>query len=383
MQYILLVLISLFSLKNCNSEKQPVNEPQLVHVENVSWQPTTVNLPAKEKEKGFRIEDALPSGYVKDGTADYTVYIQQAIFNHDNLIFPAFPLKINDAGLKVGSNKTLKFLKGSELRLAPSDKGKYAIIDIRNAQNVTLIDPVIIGDRAKHLGSSGEWGMGVNIVSSKNVTVYNARITDCWGDGIYIAGHPERGPSKDVKIVNAYLKSNRRNGISIISVDGLELISPYSGYNDGIDPKCGIDIEPNKASDHIKNIRIVDARTEYNPGTGISVGINKLYGSADQKVNIDIQNHVDYGSLNGFLISCSTSYSKNGEKVSGSIRITDPVWKYNPKASLSVYKLREPALFLQVQNAKVTDVAGKSIPKADFNKSVLASTGSKNKIELN
>ncbi len=377
----LLVLIAFMLFTACTGKPEKKAAPVMVYQEELQWQPVAVAFNDRT-EDGFRLEKALPSGYVKDGSEDYTAFIQQAIVNHDRIIFPAFPLKINEIGLRIPSDKTIIFPKGSELRLAATDKGKYAIIDIRNARNVELVGPVVVGDRDKHIGSGGEWGMGINIVSSENVRVYNARVTKCWGDGIYVAGSSERGPSRNIRIVNAYCRDNRRNGISVISADGLDLISPYSGYNEGIDPQCGIDIEPNKPGDRIRNIRIVDARTEYNPGAGISIGINKLYGSGDQQVSVDIRKPVDYGSMDGFLISCSASRSKNGEKVSGTITVTDPVWKYNPKTSLSVHKLREPALKVRVSNAAVTDPQGKKIAEDAFHQQVRATLRTPEQVAL-
>ncbi len=59
----------------------------------------------------YYIEKALPVGYVKNGTVDYTSYIQTAINNNSNLVFPAFPILINDKGLNIGSNKVIRNCK--------------------------------------------------------------------------------------------------------------------------------------------------------------------------------------------------------------------------------------------------------------------------------
>ncbi|HEY1025862.1 MAG TPA: hypothetical protein VGE26_11900 [Sphingobacteriaceae bacterium] len=373
------LLIALFSFKACRNGEVKAQEPAMVFVEQLEWRPSPAENFLASTEKSFDVESILPDGYVKDGSVDYTAHIQEAIFKHPNLKFPPFPIKINDKGLKIGSNQTITFPEGSELRLEPTTEGKYAVLEIRNAENVKIFNPVIIGDRDNHLGSTGEWGMGIRIVSSKNIEIYNPKVSKCWGDGLYIAGHPDHGPSRNVKIVNAYCRDNRRNGISVISVDGLKLISPYSGYNDGIDPKSGIDIEPNRPTDQIRNIEVVNPQTEYNPGTGISIGINKLYGSGNQQINIEVQQHIDYGSMNAFLISCANKYSRMGERVSGTINITDPVWKYNANAALSVFKFREPALYLNVTDPKVTDIAGKNLSKEAFKQTVEAKMGSNSK----
>src|SRR5690606_17673996 len=124
------------------------------------------------------------------------------------------------------------------------------------------------------------------------------KVTKCWGDGIYISGNTDKGVPRNITIVNAYLKDNRRNGISVISINGLKLENLYSGFNIGTAPMCGIDVEPNSSKDEIRNIVINNAKTEFNGGTGISVGLNKLYGNKDKYVSIHINNPVDYSSEN-------------------------------------------------------------------------------------
>ena len=140
---------------------------------------------------GYKLEDSFPSGYVKDGSVDYTSVIQAVIDRYPNVVFPNFPLLINDTGLKVPSNRSITFLEGSELRLKPSSKANYDMIVMRSASNVTLYNPVLIGDRYKHLGTSGEWGMGISINGSSNITIVNPKAREMWGDGIYIG--PDNG----------------------------------------------------------------------------------------------------------------------------------------------------------------------------------------------
>src|SRR5690606_37491525 len=163
---------------------------------------------------------------------------------YSELVFPGFPLLINDGGLKIPSNRTIYFSEGSELRLKPTSKANYAIIHIKNASNITLHNPRITGDRYSHKGTVGEWGNGIAIYSSSNITINEAQVYDCWGDGIYL-GTSGNGTNKDIKLVKPYLKSNRRAGISVTDADGLQIISAYAGYSDGTSPYCGINVEPN------------------------------------------------------------------------------------------------------------------------------------------
>src|ERR1700740_1030002 len=61
----------------------------------------------------YNVQNALPSGYVTDGSVDYTSFIQNAVSQHSSVVFPGFPIMVNDAGINIGSNKTLTFLNGS------------------------------------------------------------------------------------------------------------------------------------------------------------------------------------------------------------------------------------------------------------------------------
>src|SRR5690606_33584071 len=150
----------------------------------------------------YYVENALPAGYVKDGTVDYTCYLQSEIKKYSVIVFPAFAIQVNDKGLLIRSNRKIYFTEGSELRLKPTSKSKYDVIKIDRVSNVTLIGPKIIGDRNKHIGTSGEWGNGIGIYSSSNIYMENPRVYDCWGDGIYI-GRRDNSVSKDVTIVSA------------------------------------------------------------------------------------------------------------------------------------------------------------------------------------
>ncbi|NEU08804.1 right-handed parallel beta-helix repeat-containing protein [Flavihumibacter sp. R14] len=273
------------------------------------------------------IIDDLPVGYVKNGTVDYTLYVQRALNRYDNVVFPPFPILINDTGLKISSNTTITFLKGSLLKLKPSQETGYAILDIKNANNITLVNPVIQGDRFNHLGKGGEWGMGISIKGSSNINVIGARITDCWGDGIYIGQVGKGDVPKNIFIKDAYLSKNRRDGISIISVNGLVLENVYSAHHDGTKPMCGINFETNNPGCEIKNVKVINPKTEYNGGSGIQIGISTLLGGNPKKVDVKIINHVDVGSKSfAVKVACNRKNGIYGGEVLGKISIINPTW---------------------------------------------------------
>lgn len=279
------------------------------------------------KIKQVNIVDYLPRHYAKDGTVDYTTYIQEAIDKNDNLTFPEFPLLVNSRGLTIGSNKTIVFLKGSKLRMQSNSKTHYSVLNLNDVSNVKLHNPVIVGDRYEHLGSKGEWGMGISIKGCENIEIYGSKISNCWGDGIYLGQTNANRVNRNIVIKNAHLTKNRRDGISIISVDGLVLENVFSSFHDGTKPMCGINFEPNNPSCRIKNVKVVNPRTEHNKGSGIQIGLRTLLGRGLQKVDIKIINHIDIGSQSfAMKVAANRKPGIVGGSIDGLVTIIKPSW---------------------------------------------------------
>jgi hypothetical protein len=89
----------------------------------------------------------------------------------------------------------------------------------------------------------------------------------CGGDGFYIQG------ANDVRICSVTAENNRRQGLSIIQVNGLEIKN--SSYTHGTRPGAGIDIEPDNDEQHVANVRIHDSQFLDNEGPGIAVVAKK------------------------------------------------------------------------------------------------------------
>ena len=144
---------------------------------------------------------------------------------------------------------------------------------------------LIIGDVGKHKyidGSSSEWGKGLNIIASSDVLIEDLCITLCTGDGIYISGNNESAigeyefASKNVRLTKVVCDDNRRQGLSIIHVDGL-IVRDCSFINTGrtesTAPSAGIDIEPNVTNGRnmsVRNIVIDNCLIKNNKGMAVA-----------------------------------------------------------------------------------------------------------------
>ncbi|HLF51188.1 right-handed parallel beta-helix repeat-containing protein [Flavobacterium sp.] len=300
----------------------------------------------KEKLKAYDLTRSLPKGYLKNGTKDYTKYLQDGMNNYRVVIFPNFPVLVNKEGLGIKSNSTVIFQKNSKLIMEPNAMDSYQVLRLFNIKNSVVYFPVIKGDRNYHLDTKGEWGMGISIMGSSNIKIINPKISDCWGDGIYIG--KSLNSSKNINIYYPELDNNRRNGISIVSGDRIFVESPLVSNTHGTMPGCGIDIEPNNNNDEINNIFINNPITYNNERYGISIYMKFLRGKLKKDVNISINNHLDNGSISGFIIDEPSGSYKADRPLMGNVIITKPIWINNKKRI--VFKNNEFSPKLVIKN---------------------------------
>jgi len=180
--------------------------------------------------------------------------------------------KEKDACLIVGDNCEL-IIDGT-LRLTPNGFKSYDVIRVVGSRVKIHGKGNIVGDKSKHTGHEGEWGMGIRLHGSRNVTVSGLTIADCWGDCIYIGGG-----SKNTQISNCQLRGSRRQGISITKADGVTVSNCKISNISGTNPQYAIDIEPNKRC-VVDNVLIQNVIVTGCEGGFRAVLGKKTYGNA-------------------------------------------------------------------------------------------------------
>lgn len=298
-------------------------------------------IPVQNQEEFIDITKFLPKSYVTDGTVDYTNNLQDAINKNRKILMPNFPLLINDKSLSIPSNTTIFFQPKSELIMNPSKKGDdsrnhYYALTLNNVNNVSLLNCNIRGDRDSHLGQKGEWGMGIGILGSTNISIMGGKITNCWGDGIYISNIKQwsstftgyHKPSSSVVIRNVFIDNNRRNGISITSGVDIEIKNCIVANTNGTLPMSGIDVEPNTYLDLIKDIKLHNITTFNNNRDGILLVLTKIASNKKvQDISIDVDGHIDIGSYSPLRIG--SGFRRGDKKMTGGINIRNTRWTEN------------------------------------------------------
>ena len=192
------------------------------------------------------------------------------------------------AGLKMRSNVTVDMAADTVLKAYANDKPYHDIFNFYEVENAHIRGGTLIGDRYTHQGTTGEWGNGITILSSRNISVEGTTIKHFWGDGIGIDNTyaDPRLRNDDIAIQGITADGNRRQGISIMDGDHIRiqhstLQNTGSGSSSAADlaanprlkgtpPQAGIDIEP-EAGQHVNHVDIRHNTFTDNAGMGLSV----------------------------------------------------------------------------------------------------------------
>lgn len=312
----LFIVISLFYFNvSCYSQSFEYKKPKNIYENFIH-----------PNENSVDIKKYLPENYVEDGSIDYTRYIQEALDNNKKVRFPDFPIRINASGLEVRDSSKIFFNRNSKLILEPNDKKKYKILSLDEVTNVNIYNPQLVGERENHKNDEGEWGMGINIENSKNINIYNPHISNTWGDGIYISSSSE-AKTDNILIKYGIIDNVRRNGISIISGRNIKIDSVQISNTNGHHPAAGIDLEPNKIKQEIKNITLENIFTFNNQKEGIVFSFSNLLSpKSSQEISVKIRNHHDIGAR--YAIRFFKKGFKNEDRpLSGNITIKNSLWE--------------------------------------------------------
>ncbi|KAF1715226.1 hypothetical protein CSC74_14265 [Pseudoxanthomonas yeongjuensis] len=204
-------------------------------------------------QRGSTVLSVKNYGAVGDGAHDDTASIQRAIdalpASGGTITVPAGTYLINAlTSIKLRSYMHLKLSADAKLVAKPNSAERYNIVYVNKVRDVEISGGRIVGERDGHGGSAGEWGHGIYVRGSSNVTVRDIHISKCWGDGLVIAGatmwQAAPIPSSNVLVANIVSTGSRRQGLSVGFVRDVKVYDSEFSNSNGATPQCGIDIEP-------------------------------------------------------------------------------------------------------------------------------------------
>lgn len=192
-------------------------------------------------------------------------------------------------GVRMRSNVHLQLDPAAVIKAFPSPVSVYKVIQFRLCQNASIRGGAIHGERNEHVGTTGEHGHAISIIGADRVSVERTTLTQAWGDGLHIAyvsadsgsGMPDR-PSTDITVRDVLAEHNRRQGMSIICVDGMIVENSTFRFTGGTRPAAGIDVEPNSGHPGVQNLAIRNVRSYENDGSGLA-----FFGEHINNITVD------------------------------------------------------------------------------------------------
>lgn len=263
-----------------------------------------------------------------EGT-DITDILNKKINSTNTVVIPKGRFKIDAVkSIVLKDNISIRLDPKTYLEVIPNKEKNYQVFRIHNVKNINISGGNLIGDKYSHLDSKGEWGMGVEIKDSQNINISNMNIDKMWGDAIYI-GTNGKNSNYNINLSNIKMNDNRRQGVSIISINKLNAYDIFIGGTSGTLPSAGIDIEPNNNKNILKNLHFKNVVTQNNQGTGF----NTYFGHAKNysyPIQIKIENHRDIGSKHGFYSEGFT------EKTNGYIMLNNVNYSNNKISKICI-----------------------------------------------
>ena len=237
---------------------------------------------------------------------DSTDYLQAAIRSGSPvIIISAEPGPWITRTLFLASNQIIVFESGAQLIAM---RGEYAGRGDRVMRGNLVENLEIYGygaeismhkqDYQSRDYRAGEWRHGISIHSGTNVIIEGLTIRNTGGDGVYVGRQPrsDQFGSKNVTLRNLHLIDNHRQGISVVSVDGLLIEGCLIENTSGTLPMAGIDFEPDRPIEFITNVLVRDTVILNNKGAGILFAFQNLRPES-QPIDITIQDTYLWGNV--------------------------------------------------------------------------------------
>lgn len=181
------------------------------------------------------------------------------------------------------SDLELVFADGVVVRALPGAfKGRNdCLFQAWDAANITIRgegNAVLKMNKADYQDESryqhSEWRNSLSLRGCENVVIRDLKLEGSGGDGIYVSTGRRTPGCRNITIENVIAVDHHRQGISIISVDGLRIKNCQFNNTSGTAPAAGIDFEPNSADEWIADCVIENTVFKDNVlGVCISVGV--------------------------------------------------------------------------------------------------------------
>ena len=322
--------------------------------------------------------DAGELGYVRASwygfdAEDSTKALQAVIDRMPQGAWPTRPLRC-------GSDKEIFFETGAEIC---AKKGAFhgstdTMITLTGASHVAIRGRGTIrmrrDDYLRPPYSKAEWRHGIGLFGVDDFTLEDMSIVETGGDGLYVSCDRKTNvPCRNVKVRNCVFDRNTRQGISVISVDGLLIENSTLSNTKGLPPEAGIDFEPNRPNEIVKRCVLRNCTIDDNNGSGFEVYLATLNAQSDP-VDIRLENCSFSGNRRSFTYSLGGAASAFPFE-DGIVTAENCVFKGGREGAIAVRRRKFSTGETVFRNCRIVDACTASPTNADVVVRVLGMGG--------
>lgn len=230
---------------------------------------------------GSAVVNVRDMGAYGDGVHDDTTAFQTALnalkAGGGTVQVPAGKYMIDTSrSVSMLDHTRLQLASGAQLAAIPNNNANYNyVVLMSGVSNVEITGGQIVGERYQHIGNAGQWGFGIYVRGGSRIDIHDIQVSNFWGDGISVTRlrwAPNNGPgyAQSIRIYNVVSEGNRRQGLSVGSVQHLWVRYSQFLNSNGTDPQTGIDIEPDPGYP-ANDVEIGNSQITGNAGSGIQI----------------------------------------------------------------------------------------------------------------
>ena len=218
---------------------------------------------------GYNSSDATQALKAAINSSHSTIIVDRQ--SSDWVVGPLYLNRIRNKKIIFESGVVLRAKRGA---FGPSNR----LFQLVNSENVEVqgYGATFVMNKSEY---SGQQNHAFAIVNSSNITVKGLTLTGAGGDGLYVSRHYDGEYCRNIIIDGVTSTKNQRQGLTVVSVDGLQIKNSTFSESSGESPSAGVDFEPESTRDRLNNISVTNCNFKDNHGPGIMFAVNKLNGS--------------------------------------------------------------------------------------------------------
>ena len=265
------------------------------------------------------------------------------------------------------TNKTIVFESGVVLRAkSGAFPAAHRLLQFTYSNNIEILGYGATFKMNKSEYTSGEQRHALSLVNSSNITIKGLTLRDSGGDGIYISRFNDGEYCQNILVEDIVSTNNKRQGMSVISVDGLTVKNSSFTNTVGKAPGAGVDFEPESTSDRLVGINFSNCNFTGNYGPGIQFALAKTSSSSmpiDATFrNSYVSNNYSTSNTQGSYpseIDLGMSINNNRSPIKGNI-VFDGLTVENSKWSAIWSKKTLEAYHVTIKNTVIKNISKNS-----------------------